>query len=137
MSLPFVFVVAGLLIDKNQQCLITQRPADKKMAGFWEFPGGKLDVGEHAEEALIRELHEELGIDVLIQDIKPLTFTTHSYPVFYLFMPLFQINHWRGIPHSKENQQLAWVKISDLKNYNLLPADVPLVKFLERHNFHL
>lgn len=135
--MPLVFVVAGLLIDSNQHCLITQRPADKKMAGFWEFPGGKLNPNEHAEEALIRELHEELGIDVLIQDLKPLTFTTHHYSDFYLFMPLFQINHWRGIPHSKENQNMAWVKISDLKNYNLLPADVPLVRFLERYGLKL
>jgi 8-oxo-dGTP diphosphatase len=137
LTVPLIFVVAGLLIDSNHNCLITQRPADKKMAGFWEFPGGKLDVGEHAEEALIRELHEELGIDVLIQNIKPLTFTTHHYPDFYLFMPLFQINHWHGVPHSKENQQLAWVKIPDLKNYNLLPADIPLVRFLEKYGFKL
>lgn len=131
--MPLIFVVAGLLVDSNQKVLITQRPVDKKMAGFWEFPGGKLDGNEHPEIALIRELHEELGIEVLIEDLKPLTFTTHSYPDFYLFMPLFQINHWKGLPYSKENQEMAWVNITDLKNYNLLPADIPLVHFLEQY----
>jgi 8-oxo-dGTP diphosphatase len=130
---PLIFVAAGLLLDEARKCLITQRPKGKQMEGFWEFPGGKSDKNEIPERALKRELHEELGIDVDITSVKPLTFVTHYYPDFYLFMPLFRVKQWIGNPQSKENQNLAWVKIEDLLNYDLLPADIPLVAFLQKN----
>ena len=125
-----VLVSAVALIDVDGRVLIAQRPEGKSMAGLWEFPGGKVEVGETPETALIRELQEELGIDTWASCLAPLTFASHSYDDFHLLMPLFAWRKWDGIPESKENQALKWVHANELKNYPMPAADVPLIPIL-------
>ncbi|GFR42779.1 hypothetical protein Agub_g3742 [Astrephomene gubernaculifera] len=107
--------------------LLAQRPHGKANAGLWEFPGGKVDPGETPEAALVRELHEELGITVDPNDLQPLTFASHTYPTFHLLMPLYACRRWRGEPRGAEGQAVAWVTAPDVMSYELTPADVPLV----------
>jgi 8-oxo-dGTP diphosphatase len=125
-----VLVSAVALIDPDGRVLLAQRPEGKSMAGLWEFPGGKVETGETPEEALIRELHEELGIDTWSSCLAPLTFASHAYDDFHLLMPLFACRRWNGTPHSKEGQALKWVKAQDLKNFSMPPADIPLIPIL-------
>ncbi|UOA25465.1 (deoxy)nucleoside triphosphate pyrophosphohydrolase [Pseudosulfitobacter sp. DSM 107133] len=125
-----VLVSAVALIDVDGRVLLAQRPEGKSMAGLWEFPGGKVETGETPEAALIRELHEELGIDTWQSCLAPLTFASHSYDDFHLLMPLFACRKWAGTPMSKENQDLKWVRPNDLKNYPMPAADVPLIPVL-------
>jgi len=122
-----VLVAAVALIDPDQRVLLAQRPPGKAMAGLWEFPGGKVDPGETPEEALIRELAEELGIDTTASCLSPLAFASHGYETFHLLMPLFACRQWRGIPQAREGQVLRWVRVADLHTYPMPPADVPLV----------
>jgi len=107
-----------------------QCPAGKSMAGLWEFPGGKIEAGETPEQALIRELHEELGIGTWQSCLAPLTFASHSYDDFHLLMPLFVCRKWEGIPSPQEDQILAWARPSEFRNYPMPPADIPLIPFL-------
>jgi 8-oxo-dGTP diphosphatase len=125
-----LLVSAVALIDIDGRVLLAQRPEGKPMAGLWEFPGGKVEPGETPETALIRELHEELGIDTWASCLAPLTFASHSYDDFHLLMPLFACRKWQGTPHPKEGQTLAWVRAGALKDYPMPPADVPLVPIL-------
>ena len=125
-----VLVSAVALIDVDGRVLLAQRPEGKSMAGLWEFPGGKIEPGETPEAALIRELHEELGIDTWASCLAPLTFASHSYDDFHLLMPLFACRKWEGIPHSKEGQALKWVLANDLRSYPMPAADVPLIPIL-------
>ncbi len=125
-----VLVSAVALIDIEGRVLLAQRPEGKSMAGLWEFPGGKIEPGETPEAALIRELHEELGIDTWASCLAPLTFASHSYGDFHLLMPLFACRKWDGIPQSKEGQALKWVRANDLRNYPMPAADVPLIPIL-------
>ncbi|MFQ6550917.1 8-oxo-dGTP diphosphatase MutT [Aestuariibius insulae] len=125
-----VLVSAVALIDVDGRVLLAQRPDGKDMAGLWEFPGGKVEDGESPETALIRELQEELGIDTWESCLAPLTFASHSYPDFHLLMPLFACRKWNGTPRSVENQALKWVKASDLSEYPMPPADIPLIPIL-------
>ncbi|MCL4117175.1 UNVERIFIED_CONTAM: hypothetical protein GTU68_065023 [Idotea baltica] len=97
------------------------------MAGLWEFPGGKVEQGEKPEDALIRELHEELGIDTWASCLAPLTFASHSYDDFHLLMPVFACRKWDGIATPQEGQKLAWVKPNALKDYPMPAADIPLI----------
>jgi len=129
---PVVLVVAVALIDDQRRVLLAQRPAGKKMAGLWEFPGGKVEDNETPEEALVRELHEELGIDVDAADLEPLAFASHTYDDFHLLMPLFDCPTWRGTPQAKEGQTLAWVNADALSSYAMPPADLPLIEPLRR-----
>jgi len=122
-----VVVVAAALIDADGRVLLARRPADKAMAGQWEFPGGKIDPGETPEQALIRELKEELGIDVTESCLAPLAFVSHDYDHFHLVMPLYAIRQWRGRPEAREGQALAWVSKDRLNDYPMPPADIPLV----------
>ncbi len=130
MSAKVVLVAACALIDADGRILIAQRPAGKPMAGLWEFPGGKIEDGERPEQTLIRELKEELGIAVSEDCLAPLTFASHRYPDFHLLMPLYVCRRWQGIVTARERQQLAWVKPSRLQEYQMPPADVPLVSHL-------
>lgn len=125
-----VLVSAVALIDRDGRVLLAQRPAGKSMAGLWEFPGGKVEPGETPEAALIRELHEELGIETWQSCLAPLTFASHSYEDFHLLMPLFACRKWDGQPHPREDQALKWVKARDLRKYPMPPADVPVIPIL-------
>ncbi|CUH66422.1 CTP pyrophosphohydrolase [Thalassovita autumnalis] len=125
-----VLVSAVALIDKEGRILLAQRPEGKSMAGLWEFPGGKVEPGETPEHALIRELQEELGIDTWESCLAPLTFASHSYEKFHLLMPLFACRKWEGIPQPREGQVLKWVRPTDLRDYPMPPADIPLIPIL-------
>ena len=125
-----ILVSAVALIDVDGRVLLAQRPKGKSMAGLWEFPGGKVEVGETPEAALIRELEEELGINTWQSCLAPLTFASHSYSDFHLLMPLFACRKWEGTPQAKEGQTLKWVRAPDLKNYPMPAADVPLIPVL-------
>jgi 8-oxo-dGTP diphosphatase len=127
---PLVLVAACALIDIDTRVLLARRPEGKKMAGLWEFPGGKLDAGETPEVALIRELHEELGIDVTEACLAPFAFASHAYPHFHLLMPLFLCRRWKGIPTGREGQELTWVRPQRLGDYPMPPADKPLIPLL-------
>ena len=126
-AMKLTLVVACALIDADNRVLLAQRPQDKQLAGLWEFPGGKLEPGERPEPALIRELHEELGIDVKEACLAPLTFASHAYDSFHLLMPLYIFRRWDGTVASKEGQALAWVRPNRLRDYPMPPADIPLI----------
>ena len=130
MSLKVVLVAACALIDPDRRVLIAERPAGRSMAGLWEFPGGKVEVGERPEQSLIRELKEELGIVVNEACLAPLTFASHSYSDFHLLMPLYVCRRWDGIVAPQEGQRLAWVRPERLRDYPMPPADEPLVSHL-------
>jgi 8-oxo-dGTP diphosphatase len=123
---PLLLVAACVLLDSDGRILIAKRPPGRSLAGLWEFPGGKVEQGESPEHALVRELAEELGIDIAAADLAPLTFASHGYPDFHLLMPLFLCTRWRGEPVPHEGQELAWVKPTELAAYAMPPADEPL-----------
>jgi len=125
--LKTILVVAVVLIDRDGRVLLSQRPSGKSMAGLWEFPGGKVENGEVPEEALIRELKEELGIDTWCSCLAPLSFASHSYEDFHLLMPVFVCRKWVGSPTPMEGQALKWVNRDKLKDYPMPPADIPII----------
>ncbi|MGN6410718.1 MAG: 8-oxo-dGTP diphosphatase MutT [Nitrobacter sp.] len=125
--LKLTLVVACALIDADNRVLIAQRPEGKQLAGLWEFPGGKFEAGERPEEALIRELREELGIVTQEACLAPLTFASHAYESFHLLMPLYICRRWQGEVISKEGQALKWVRANRLRDYPMPPADIPLI----------
>jgi 8-oxo-dGTP diphosphatase len=129
-ALPVILVVAVALVDTDGRVLLAQRPAGKAMAGLWEFPGGKVHSGETPEAALIRELKEELDIDVAAACLAPLTFASHRYENFHLLMPLYVCRRWSGTVTAREGQQLAWVRPLKMDQYPMPPADKPLVAML-------
>lgn len=122
-----VLVAAAALMNKEKEILLAQRPKGRHMEGMWEFPGGKIENLESAEDALIRELYEELGIHVEAQNLTPLTFASHHYPDFYLLMPLYLCKKWEGEMVPREGQTLRFVAARDLLSYDMPPADIPLV----------
>jgi 8-oxo-dGTP diphosphatase len=130
-GLPRVLVSAVALIDRDGRVLLAQRPAGKRMAGLWEFPGGKIETGETPEAALIRELGEELGIDTAESCLAPLTFASHSYDDFHLLMLVYVCRKWSGTPRPLEGGELAWVRASRLRDYDMPPADIPLIPVLQ------
>ena len=125
-----VLVSAVALIDRDGRVLLAQRPEGKSMAGLWEFPGGKVEDDETPEAALVRELHEELGIETRNSCLAPLTFASHSYEDFHLLMPLFACRKWNGIVQPKEGQALKWVYPSNFSDYPMPPADIPVIPIL-------
>lgn len=125
-----LLVVAVALVDDQGRVLLAQRPPGKALAGLWEFPGGKVDAGETPEAALVRELKEELGIDVSASCLAPLTFASHAYRDFHLMMPLYVCRVWDGQPEAREGQNLAWVAPARMRDYPMPPADKPLVAML-------
>ncbi len=129
--MKMVLVTAVALIDTDGRVLLAQRPEGKSMAGLWEFPGGKVEPGETPENALIRELHEELGIETHVSCLAPLSFASHSYDDFHLLMPLFICRRWKGIVQPREGQKLTWARAGDLRSYDMPPADIPLIPILQ------
>lgn len=158
--MKIVFVAAAALIDSYNRILVAQRPAGKAMAGLWEFPGGKVEAGELPEAALIRELHEELGIEVCHSCLSPGPFVSHSYsneppkeeagcgcPVdtknfipardmglkeeFHLLMVLYLCRKWQGIAQAREGQTLSWRTLAEMRKLPMPPADIPLVNALQ------
>jgi len=123
-------VVAAALVDRDGRVLLAERPAGKPMAGLWEFPGGKIHAGETPEGALIRELKEELDIDVTTACLAPFTFASHAYPAFHLLMPLFVCRRWKGTILPREGQAVRWVRPREMTGLPLPPADVPLIAML-------
>jgi 8-oxo-dGTP diphosphatase len=126
-TVRLLLVVAVALVDADHRVLISQRPPGKALGGLWEFPGGKIEAGERPEEALIRELDEELGIAVSEPCLAPLTFASHGYPDMHLLMPLYICRRWDGIPQPREGQALRWVRPGALRNWPMPPADLPLI----------
>jgi 8-oxo-dGTP diphosphatase len=127
---PIILVAAVALIDADNRVLIAQRPSGKSMAGLWEFPGGKIEPGETPEAALVREVKEELGIDVCLECLAPFNFASHSYETFHLLMPLYICRTWEGEITPREGQQFAFVRALDLTKYPMPPADLPLIPWL-------
>ncbi len=125
-----LLVAAAALIDRDGRVLLAQRPEGKNMAGLWEFPGGKVEEGERPEDALIRELKEELTIDVTAACLAPFVFASHTYDDFHLLMPLYVCRKWDGIPQAVEGQVLKWVFPRDMRDYPMPPADLPLIPHL-------
>ncbi len=125
-----LLVVAAALVDADNRVLLAQRPEGRSMAGLWEFPGGKVDAGETPEQALIRELREELGITVQPACLAPLTFASHDYGDFHLLMPLYVCRRWQGFVQPLEGQKLAWVEKHRLREHPMPPADEPLIAHL-------
>jgi len=121
-----LLVAACALVDRDGRILLTERPEGKSMAGYWEFPGGKVEEGETPEETVIRELREELDIETETACLAPIAFASHSYEDFHLLMPLFVCRKWKGIPRGAEGQSLTWVKTDRLSEFKLPPADIPL-----------
>jgi 8-oxo-dGTP diphosphatase len=130
-GLRTVNVVAVALLDADGRILLAQRPEGKILAGLWEFPGGKIEESETPEAALIRELHEELSVDIRASCLAPLTFVSHSYETFHLLMPLYVCRQWRGNMTGREGQRLAWVRAERLRDYPMPPADEPLIPVLQ------
>ncbi len=128
--MSFTLVAACALVDADGRVLLAERPAGRSMAGLWEFPGGKIEAHERPEEALIRELKEELAIDVREPCLAPLTFASHAYPDFHLLMVLYVCRRWEGIVTPQEGQRVAWVRPNRLRDYKMLPADEPLIAHL-------
>ncbi len=125
-----LLVVAVALVDSDNRVLIAQRPQGKALAGLWEFPGGKIEPDERPEDALIRELREELGIEVKAPCLAPLTFASHAYDDFHLLMPLYICRKWQGFVQAREGQALKWANPRALRDYPMPPADAPLIPSL-------
>ena len=128
--MKLIVVVAAALIDADNRVLLAQRPKGKTLEGLWEFPGGKIDLNERPEDALIRELKEELGIVVKEPCLAPLTFASHTYADFHLLMPLYVCRKWDGFVQPLDGQALKWARAKDLRAYPMPPADAPLIPFL-------
>ena len=126
-----LLVVAVALIDADGRVLLSRRPEGKPMAGLWEFPGGKVEPHETPEAALIRELDEELAIDVSESCLAPFAFASHGYDDFHLLMPLYVCRVWDGIVRPREGQRTTWVRPERLRGYPMPPADKPLVAMIE------
>src|SRR5215211_1608537 len=125
--MKLLLVAACALVDADGRVLIAQRPPGKPLAGFWEFPGGKVEEGETPETSLIRELREELGIDTQSACLAPLSFASHNYVDFHLLMPLYVCRRWEGTMRPLDGQAIRWVRPPQLRDFEMLPADVPLI----------
>ena len=125
-----LLVAACALVDADGRVLICKRPQGKQLAGLWEFPGGKVEDGETPEACLIRELNEELGIEVTQSCLAPFVFASHAYDDFHLMMPLYLCRRWSGTVQALEHAALAWVRPNRMDEYEMPPADAPLVAWL-------
>lgn len=128
-----LLVAAVALIDADNRVLLSKRPEGKELAGLWEFPGGKVELGETPEAALKRELFEELDIIIEERDLVPINFSSYNYQKFHLLMPLWGLRHWKNVPISKEGQEIAWVHADRLQDFDVPPADEFLIEFLQEY----
>lgn len=128
-----VLVSAVAMVDADGRVLLNQRPEGKHLAGMWEYPGGKVEAGESPEAALIREIREELGVELCTHCFAPLGFVSHAYEHFHLLMLLYVAHRWEGIPQSREQQALTWKRPSEMRSMPMPPADVPLIHVLEEY----
>lgn len=126
-----VLVSAVALVDPEGRVLLAQRPEGKQLAGMWEFPGGKVEAGETPEAALMREIKEELGVELCERCFAPLTFVSHQYENFHLLMMLYVAHRWEGIPQGLDQQALTWKRPKDMRSMPMPPADLPLIPVLE------
>ncbi|MED5549169.1 MAG: 8-oxo-dGTP diphosphatase MutT [Pseudomonadota bacterium] len=120
---PVIHVAACALLDPDGRILIARRPEGKPMAGYWEFPGGKIEPGETPEQTVVRELREELGVEPCERCLHPFAFVSHPYETFHIVMPLFLCRTWDGFARPLEGQEIAWVRKEKLGEYQLSPAD--------------
>lgn len=130
-GIKVLYVAAGVLMRPDQSLLVAERPQGKSMAGLWELPGGKIETGETPEQALVRELREELDVQIDLHSLIPLTFASHAYADFHLVMPVFLVRNWTGEPRAQEGQTLAFVRPDELKSLDAPEADIPLFNFIE------
>jgi len=127
-----VYVTSAILLDGGNRIFMTKRPEDKIYPGFWEFPGGKIEAGESPEEALIREMKEEVDVDISPGDLTPFEFISHNYPEFHVIVLLYICRKWTGTPKPLENQKLAWESLENALNYSLLPANDGVIERLKQ-----
>jgi 8-oxo-dGTP diphosphatase len=127
---PLLLVAACALVDLDGRVLMCRRPEGKSLAGLWEFPGGKLEPGETPEACLIRELREELGVEVKAACLAPFVFASHGYNGFHLLMPLYLCRRWEGTVRPLEHSEIRWVRPSQMTDLPMPPADAPLVAYL-------
>lgn len=132
-GLPVVQVSAAAILDADGRVLLAQRPEGKAMAGLWEFPGGKIEAQETPEAAMIREIKEELGVQICEHCFAPLSFVSHAYERFHLVMFLFVVNRYEGVIQANEHQALSWKHPRDLHNIAMPPADLPLIAPLQEY----
>ena len=125
-----IHVVAGLAFDARGRVLIAQRPAGKALAGRWEFPGGKIEPGEQPLAALVRELREETGIQV--NSASRVMLFAASYPARTVWLDVWLVSDWSGVPLGHEGQALDWVEPARLHEHDILEADAPIVAYLAR-----
>jgi 8-oxo-dGTP diphosphatase len=130
MSTDILLVAACALVDGDGRVLIAQRPEGKSLAGLWEFPGGKVEAGETPEGALVRELAEELGVQVKADCLAPFVFASHGYEGFHLLMPLYLCRRWDGFAQPRHHKALKWVRPAELDRWPMPPADAPLIAYL-------
>jgi 8-oxo-dGTP diphosphatase len=128
-----IWVVAAALINPDGKVLVQKRSENRSMAGLWEFPGGKIEPHERPEDALVRELDEELGIIVMPEDITPLSFASAPLGEQHLLLLLYICRKWQGVPAALDAAVIQWCSINALQNLEMPPADVPLVKALLAH----
>ncbi|WP_235527100.1 (deoxy)nucleoside triphosphate pyrophosphohydrolase [Sphingopyxis sp. 113P3] len=124
-------MVAVALVDKDGRLLVQQRPEGKSMAGLWEFPGGKIEPGETPEAALVRELREELAIDVEAACLAPACFASDALGESHLLLLLYVCRKWQGAPEPIHASALRWVRPVELHALAMPPADKPLIGLLE------
>jgi len=128
---PTLIVPAVALVDTDARILLAMRPEGKSFAGLWEFPGGKIEKGETPEQALIREIYEELGVDTKQSCLAPLSFASHDYEDFHLILLLYICRRWKNYPAAKEGGQLAWVRPARLRDYPMPPANLEFISVLQ------
>jgi 8-oxo-dGTP diphosphatase len=127
---PLLLVAAVALTDRDRRVLIARRPEGKHLAGYWEFPGGKIEPGETPEVTLVREMREELGIEICHTCLAPFTFASHTYEKFHLLMPLYLCSNWEGEITPREGQEIKWVRASRLGEFQITPAGMGLIPHL-------
>lgn len=132
---PILLVAAAVLVDPDGRVLIGSRPEGKAYAGWWEFPGGKLEKDETPEWALVRELNEELGITTKPTCLSPLTFVSYTYADLglHILMPVYVCRHWQGMMQPREGQELRWIRVSELGQYRFVPGSVPILPYVQDH----